>query len=213
MPHRYPETLPAACRDARELLEGYLDGELVERDAERVRRHLEGERTAGSPTAPGCSDCRRELRRAERLRAELRALPPEPCPDDVVERVMGVARQEPPRAPTRLRFRPTGADAAASWLRLGVLAAAAAVLLWLGVRAVREPAPEPAAMHADAYTAEELARAEEELRLALSYVAAIGRRSGLTLRDDVLVGEVLEPSAEALERAFGGEPAPARRER
>lgn len=206
------EAIPTACRAVRELLEGYLDGELPEHEAERVARHVETVSSSGIAT-PGCADCRRELRRAERLRAELRRLPAEPCPDEVVARVLAVARREPSGAGARtLRWRPAAAGAA-HWLRLGALAAAAAALLWLGVRAVDGPAPRAESVQADLYSAEELARAEEELRLALSYVAAISRRSALTLRDDVLVGEVLEPSADALERAFGGHPETRRGER
>jgi hypothetical protein len=199
------EAIPAECRAVRELLEGYLDGELPEHEAERLARHVEAVRSPSAIATPGCADCARELRRAERLRAELRSLPAEPCPDEVVARVLAVARREPSGAGARtLRWRP--AAGAAHWLRLGAVAAAAAALLWLGVRAVDGPAPRAESVQADLYSAEELARAEEELRLALSYVAAISRRSALTLRDDVLVGEVLQPSADALERAFGGQP-------
>lgn len=205
-----PEATPAACRAVRELLEPYLDGELPDGEAARVRHHLEGS-PSDATAASGCSECQRELRRAERLRAELRSLPLEPCPDEVVERVLAIARSEPRPTAALSRWRP--AAAAAHWVRLGALAAAAAALLWLGVRAVSEPEPRPESVQADLYSAEELARAEEELRLALSYVAAISRRSALTLRDDVLVGEVLEPSADALERAFGGEPGTRRDDR
>jgi hypothetical protein len=197
---------PAACARFREALEAYLDGDLTPAEAALAHAHLETEAPAGEGTgAPGCAGCRREVRRATRLREELRALPAEACPDGVAARVLAVARAEAELHRTARRF---GAGAAARWLRLGALAAAAAALLWLGVRATQEPAPQPVAVQADAYTAEELARAEAELRLALGYVAAIGRRSGVTLRDDVLVGEVLEPSAAALERAFAADPLP-----
>jgi anti-sigma factor RsiW len=182
-----------------DVLDEYLDGELVATEAARVRRHVEGEAAAGGDE--GCALCRRELRRAELLRAALRALPEERCPDAVVERVRELALEES-TGPSKVL--PWRGSAAARWLRLGGLAAAAAALLWLGVRSSGTPAPRAVAVQAQhEYSAEELARAEEELRLALGYVAAIGRRSGVALRDEVLVGEVLEPSADALERAFG----------
>jgi anti-sigma factor RsiW len=206
------ESPPAECREVRELLDAYLDGELDAEVAARVRRHLEAEPVpaAGSAARPGCAACRHELRRAERLREELRGLPVVPCPDAVTRRVLAGAREDAAPGGRRGRVfvfrRPAAAGAAARLMRLGALAAAAATLLWLGVRALEPPKMEPVAVQADAYTAytpEELERAEQELRLALGYVAAIGRRSGVALRDDVLVGEVLEPSADALERAFG----------
>jgi anti-sigma factor RsiW len=207
MPSIDASGLPAACARFRETLEAYLDGDLPPAEAERARAHLEAEAPPNDAgDVPGCAACRREVRRATRLRVALRGLPAEACPDGVAARVLAVAREEAAlRGRTARRF---GAGAPARWLRLGALAAAAAALLWLGVRATQEPAPRPVAVQAGVYTAEELARAEVELRLALGYVAAIGRRSGVTLRDDVLVGEVLEPSAAALERAFAADPLP-----
>lgn len=187
---------PAPCAEIVEWLEEYLDGELPADAAARVRRHL-----LGGPET-GCPTCRRELRRAELLRAALRALPAERCPDEVVARVGEIARRDTERWGGLLPWR--RGSAAARWLRVGALAAAAAALLWLGVRSSGTPAPRPATVQAQhGYSPQELAQAEEELRLALGYVAAIGRRSGVALRDEVLVGEVLEPSADALERAFG----------
>jgi hypothetical protein len=110
------------------------------------------------------------------------------------------------------RSRTLAFPAPPSWLQASALAAAAATLLWLGVQAIRTPEPAPMAVHADLslaeYSPQELARAERQLRLALGYVAAVGRRSGVALRDDVLVDDVLAPSAEALERAFAAPPLP-----
>jgi hypothetical protein len=48
----------------------------------------------------------------------------------------------------------------------------------------------------------ELARATVEARLALAYVASVGRRSALLLRDDVVGDNIIGPSARALQRAM-----------
>jgi anti-sigma factor RsiW len=202
---------PDTCSEILEWIEPYLDGDLEGPLAQRVRWHLEG-RPGPRGADPGCAGCRRELRRAERIRYELGRLAEERCPDSVTATVMEAARRGDAPAESGARSRTLAFPAPPRWLQAGALAAAAATLLWLGVQAIRTPEPEPAAVHADLsiaeYSPQELARAEQELRLALGYVAAIGRRSGVALRDDVLVDDVLAPSAEALERAFAAPPLP-----
>jgi hypothetical protein len=214
---RLPEKLmrpenPVTCSEVLEWIEPYLDGDLEGLLAQRVRWHLEG-RPEPRGADPGCAACRRELRRAERVRYELGRLADERCPDSVTAKVMEAARRhDAPPAGSRAGSRTLAFPAPPRWLQAGALAAAAATLLWLGVQAMQTPEPEATAVHADLSLAEysplELARAERELRLALGYVAAVGRRSGVALRDDVLVDDVLAPSAEALERAFAAPPLP-----
>ncbi|HUP22702.1 MAG TPA: hypothetical protein VNB06_07150 [Thermoanaerobaculia bacterium] len=203
---------PYTCSEVLEWIELYLDDDLERPLAQSVRWHLEGQHESGGADA-GCATCRRELRRAERVRYELGRLSEERCPDLVTATVMEEARRhDEPSAGGGAGSRTTAFPAPPRWLQAGALAAAAATLLWLGVQAIRTPEPQPTAIHADLsiseYSPQELARAEQELRLALGYVAAIGRRSGVALRDDVLVDDVLAPSAEALERAFAAPPLP-----
>ncbi|HVS15585.1 MAG TPA: hypothetical protein VMV46_16795, partial [Thermoanaerobaculia bacterium] len=149
---------------------------------------------------------------AERIREALRGVPELVCPDELVGRALARAGAGSPGAPPRAANDED--PASRGWWRTALLAAAAGLLLALGLVAFgslesanRVPAGARASAAPDAdldpeVDAEELARATEEARLALAYVAAIGRRSALTLRDDVVGREIVGPSARALQRAL-----------
>lgn len=77
------------CDQADERLEAYLDGELGEFEAARLRRHLSS-----------CAACAAELAWAERVQEGLRALPEHSCPPQVLEDVLRRTALAPrPQAP------------------------------------------------------------------------------------------------------------------
>lgn len=189
------------CSEVQARLEAYVDandateasGATGPGDSDDSVDSLEvSERRAIASHLATCARCRGEHRLALDIRTALRGLPEAPCPDAVVERVFAEvdAESSPPRG-TRL------------------LAAAAILAALLGAAALlrldRFPArtaslPEPAAAEPTAADSElpsadvgpvELARAEAEARLAFAYLAAVTRRAGETLRDDVLLDQVL----------------------
>ena len=220
-------TGPLACERARDRIDPYLEAELSRPEAAEIAAHL-----------AGCPDCRAELAIARRLREALReGLPMLACPPEVTGRVLAIAREEAATGPQRSRPhpvelvpRPGPADREPapsrwrSWLGEGALrpalAAAALLALLLAApllyRAVVPPpaeAPELAAGPGEpVYSAEEIARAEEEARLVLGYVAAIGRDAGRAVQEEVLAGGIGRPARhliEGLEAAgLGLEPSP-----
>jgi anti-sigma factor RsiW len=192
-----------ACERARDRIDPYLEDELPRREAAEVESHL-----------AGCADCRAELAIARRLREALRTgLPMLACPPEVTARVLAIAREEA-AAPRRWR----------SWLGTGTLrpALAAAALLALLLAApllyravVQAPAEAPqlaAGEGEPVYSAAEIARAEEEARLVLGFVAAIGRDAGRAVQEEVLAGGIGRPARhliEGLEAAgLGRDPSP-----
>jgi hypothetical protein len=162
---------------------------------------------------------------ARRLREALRAgLPMLACPPEVTGRVLAIAREEAAAGAQRTRPhavelvpRPRPADREPAprrwwtWLGAGALrpalAAAALLALLLAApllyQAVVPPpaeAPELAAGPGEpAYSAAEIARAEEEARLVLGYVAAIGRDAGRAVQEEVLAGGIGRPARHLIE--------------
>ena len=172
------------CETAVEVLEAYLDGDLAAPRAAAVEAHLEA-----------CDRCAAELELAAEVRSGLRALPELDAPEAVVNRVLRqtVLRETDGSHPFghRRRRRPWGRPA---WAALAA-AAFAAVVVGLGFWPAPSPPPEDAA--ADAA---EVARATEEARYALAYVAQVSRRTGLKLRQDLLPEHLVDPSARSLTR-------------
>jgi hypothetical protein len=191
------------CGGVQALLEPYVDGELAEREAGRLRAHLER-----------CPACAAELRLATGIRRALRDLPQLEPPPHVLERTLatvssagGAAGWQEPARPGSRSSAPAAMRPLARverWPRqfaLPLAAGLAAVLAaWLlfypgdtGSRAAhpaarrlqaRQPAPNPAAV----------ALAVRQARYALAYVGRASRQAGLTVRDEVLERRVVLPA-------------------
>lgn len=109
----------SACKEIQGLLGRYVDGELGEGDATRVREHLET-----------CDDCAEDARLMEREAELLRgAFAPEGVPEHIGEKVLQRVWRPP-----MFRYR---------WI---AMAAAAGVVLALGISAVHWLGPEGAAL-------------------------------------------------------------------
>ena len=110
-------------------VDAFLDGDLARAEVAAFEAHL-----------PGCAACADEVTLARRLHAGLRALPAEPCPDDVFDgalaRIAALERDRPAAVP--------GARRAPRWRAVGVGAVLLA-LLALTVLVVRAPAEAPEA--------------------------------------------------------------------
>ncbi|HVS65430.1 MAG TPA: zf-HC2 domain-containing protein [Thermoanaerobaculia bacterium] len=212
--------LPAAeAALVRAHVEGPPAGRAHALPAQEARAHTREE--------PRCARCAEQLELARRLRQALRALPQEECRQQVVDRAFAIARAEGTEAngsaaTSPRRHAPANDDAApaspaASWWTTAAIAAAAALLLVLGLfglarllpedaastrAAVADPDVEGAADPTAQPDADDIERATAEARLALAYVASVGRHSALVLRDEVVADSIVAPSARALQRAI-----------
>ncbi|HEX6201022.1 MAG TPA: zf-HC2 domain-containing protein [Thermoanaerobaculia bacterium] len=197
------------CERARERIDPYLDDDLGPREAAEVEAHLEG-----------CPDCRSELAAARRLQAAIRdGLPLLSCPPEVTAEVLRIARAEAEAATPALRPEPAGRLAAvplperlrrffAAGALRPALAAAAVLLLLVAApllyRAVTGPEPgregaEVATGGEPTYSPEEIARAEEEARLVLAFVASVGRDAGRTVQEEVFADGIGRPTRRMLD--------------
>ena len=205
MPWRAEDGPGGACERVRDRIDPYLDDDLAPGEAARVEAHLEG-----------CPDCRSELAAARRLQTALReGLPMLSCPPEVTEEVLRVARAEAEAPRPAPASRPAAAPIterlrrffAAGALRPALAAAAVLALLVaapLLYRAVTGPeagrnGAEVATGGEPAYSPEEVARAEEEARLVLAYVASVGRDAGRTVQEEVFADGIGRPTRRMLD--------------
>lgn len=161
------------CDRVLDLLEPFVDDEVDATERVMVRNHVER-----------CPTCAQELSLARRIRRGLRAMPQPELPprlaDDLPEVPGAILARTSPPTPSR------------RWAVVGSLAAvlvAAMLVLWASSpfdsspQVVRQPAP----------SAEEIERAEAEARYALAQVAAVSRRAGLELRDEIFGPHLVQP--------------------
>jgi len=179
------------CEWALDRIDGYLDNDLDEAERARFVRHVSA-----------CGACTRELAFAQRVRAELHALPSFEAPARAVEaaaRASGSATLLPNVVPLPDRRRPS---------RLRWAAAAAAVLvlvlsgLWFEAR--KRGGGYRGELARAGVTEAEVAQASAEVALAFGYVGKYSERAAEVLYDDVLeqrvvprVGQALKASREA----------------
>lgn len=179
------------CCAVRDRLDAVLDGELDPRETGRLLRHLEA-----------CAPCSAELRRAEELREELRAMPVFHVPDRVA-RAVAAATAMPDGV------RPDSRTSARRWMPVAAAVAAAVLVAALvGPRrsGVNSVAPEDAAAR----------EAAAEARLAVHLLVGATRHAERRARARVLDGAVA-PTAQRVSASLwwlrdAGAPLPARHE-
>lgn len=217
-PGSYDGPSSAACERVRDRIDPYLDEDLAPAQTRELEAHL-----------ADCPDCRTELGSARRLRVAMReGLPMLSCPPEVSAEVLRIAREEAgPTLPLRRRFPrplrgpgpardtrgPRFLDRLRTFFGAGALRpalAVAAVLLLLVAapflyRSVVGPEPGPQGPEMvttgdePTYSPEEIARAEEEARLVLAYVASVGRDAGRAVQQEVFTLGLGRPTRRVME--------------
>ena len=164
-------------------IEAWLDGELPPEEAARFQAEM-----AADP------DLLDELAMARAVQETLRGLPAEPCPPDLVPGVVATARREA-RKDALQRIR--------TWFRSGMgadwrPAFAMAMLLMVVFGSVLVDRSGRTAGEMDPAVAEAL----EQAKWTLALVADVGRRTGRTVREDVLEPHVVDPVQDAVAYVF-----------
>jgi anti-sigma factor (TIGR02949 family) len=168
------------CEEALDWIEPYLDGDLPEDEAARLRGHLDR-----------CTVCAAELTLATRIQSELRSLPQLDCPPEVMERVRREGRGVVVPFESRRR--------ASRFLGPRLAAAAALLALAVGGGAlflqIQRPSDQP--------SPEEIAQATAEAKLALAYLGKATRRASDDLQEEVLAKRLVVPATRGVSRSFG----------
>jgi len=168
-----------SCAEVRDRIEAWIDGDLEPAEAGVLEVHMEG-----------CAACDEERRLADEIRAGLRGLPELDLPDRVIKAV----RDE--TAPT-IGERARGLlDAIVTRPVPAVAAVAAIVLFMLAVVPWRQSETPPR------YSAEEVARAAEETKLALAYVSSITRRAEFQVRRRVFEDGAVSATVRGISRSL-----------
>ncbi|MCA9741525.1 MAG: zf-HC2 domain-containing protein [Deferribacteres bacterium] len=169
------------CSDVQDNIEAYLDTALPEQEMQLIKLHVQD-----------CHGCQGELKLAQRIQQSLRTLPPKPCPEVVTSSTLAAVRQQRyakwRNALLHKRvWRP--ALAGASFLLLALLLLDR--VFW------HDTAPP--------YSSEEVALAELDVKWTIAYLGNLGKKTGVTVRDQVLEPEVVAPLQEALRAVIGSE--------
>ena len=167
------------CEEALDWIEPYLDGDLPEDEAARLRGHL-----------AGCPACAAELALATRIQSELRALPQLDCPPEVLERVRQEGRGVVVPFKPRHSVRTIGPRLAAAAAVLALAVGGGALFLQ-----IQRPSDQP--------SPEEIAQATAEAKLALAYLGRATRRASDDLQEEVLAKRLVVPATRGVSRSFG----------
>jgi anti-sigma factor RsiW len=181
-----PTEKKTTCAWFRDRIDSFIDGELDTDELSVFETH-----------SASCPSCREELELAQRVTAGLRDLPSQRCPDSVTDGVFGtiepVHRQGPRESFLQRFFDRRGGLLRPAITGVALLIVIVSTVLIGRIRNGMEAVP-PA----------EIARAEAELKWTLAYVGDLGRRTGLTVRNDVLGERVVEPMRRAVHTAIDG---------
>lgn len=187
------------CEWVQQRLEALVDGELEGTQEASLRQHL-----------ASCAPCREAHAEAVQLALRLRELPELACPPEVSQAVLAQAAAEQGAAqagePATVRAfpAPTAARSPAvpatfnRWLP--ALAIAAMIVTTIGGAFFFYPRSTPSASTSETVelTPQEVAEAEIELKLALAYLAEVGRNAGIAVRDE-MVQNIFAPTHKALQ--------------
>ena len=180
------------CETVLDQLEAWVDDDLEAGAAAELESHLEG-----------CPACRAEAALAGEIRDGLRELPRFGTPDVVLARVRAETASQQAEAGRRWQNLP----AASFWLAAAALLAVAVLVPGLLGPGLLSPggedsAPEMAAIEVapESFDEAEIERATEEARYAIALVGSVSRRTGLEIRDDLILGRVVRPTAESLSK-------------
>lgn len=168
------------CEEVIDRMEAWLDGDLDEAEAVRIRHHIDA-----------CPECRAERRFAEDVQDQLGGLPSFDIPSHVLDAVAKQTGGEP------------GSKSTAGWIprwTSGRVAAAAAIgaialLIALIVPEVRRPSPR--------LSAEEVEAVADQTRLALAYLSDLTKRAEAQAASRIFEDRVAISRLTSMSRTLG----------
>lgn len=176
------------CLQVQDLLDAHLDDAVSAEEKLFVEAHL-----------LSCSECQNEWQFAQQVTQTLRKLPVEPCPQPVSEAVLAAAQNERATVWQRLVSQWTNRKLKISWQPIFATAAIALLLVFATMTLNRNaPAPQQISQ-------QELERVELDIKWTLAYLGNLSKKTGLSVRDQVIEPEVVAPIQRALKTVIGKE--------
>ena len=158
------------CNWVQERLEPYMDTELPDDERSALEAHLRI-----------CTSCSAELETARKVQETLRILPAQAAPEQITAKVYAHAR-----ADLRARRRTWLQSWTTDWRPVLGMAVAAILLIFTTI-GLQDQEP------TDTMTPAEIARAERQVKWTIVYLSQVGRRTGLTVRDEVIGSRIVRP--------------------
>ena len=154
------------CDYAQENMDAYLDRDLTADEVVQVETHLQE-----------CFSCREELEFAKQVRDELRDFPRQECPDTVLNAAMGRFKRQEQLGQDRMG--PLTKPIFVWGLRAAIIVALCFGLLIPAFLHKRSPEP------SSEISQEELARARQDVQIAIAYLGHAGRRSASIVLEEM----------------------------
>lgn len=176
------------CNEYENLITEYLDNTASPSQRIQMESHLSE-----------CERCRTLAEQEKSVLEQLRAIPIEPCPDEIVDRVMESISI--PGMSLRKRFR--------KWfqsrhpMRFGFASIAGSFAVVLILMLLYLPGQKKQILEVQQYSAKEIRQATVETKLALAYFAVYSRKTETILEAIDLDDPVLKPVEGELKKALG----------
>lgn len=175
---KLPESMD--CARVRDQLDAWLDGELSSSSSDALKQHL-----------TACAACEAELRLERRIRSALSSCPQFDTPPRVIETIL----DQTLRAASARRH--LAALFAVARRPLWITAAVACCLLIATTLSIyRYSTPTQLAERSS------VARASEDVRIALAQVVRLTRRAGDEVRNEALLDHFVIPTTRSLDRSL-----------
>jgi len=175
------------CNDFKNLITEYLENTGSPLQRRQVESHLSE-----------CETCRALAAREESVIKQLRALPIESCPDEIIDQVMETIDEPPMSLINRIR----------SWLkvnpswRYGLASLSGTVAIALLVTFLFIPNQNKHTMGPDDFTAVEIEQAKKEAELALAYFAVYSSKTTTALQKIRIVEPAISPIELKIKKAL-----------
>lgn len=164
----------------RERADEFVDGRLDERAAGLIDTFV--------VRYPACDH---EIRKARLLKSGLRSIDGPPCPGHVVQHVLDTVPARKPAYGFR-RFHAAVPALRRVWRPAVAIASVVAIAIMFTINQDTSPG----------HTQDEVDQAVREVKWTLAYISDIGKQTGVTIRDDVVLSQVVSPINESLKSAF-----------
>lgn len=176
------------CNEYEDIITDYLENTASPSERIRMESHL-----------AECENCRTLVERERSIISRLRRIPVEPCPDEIIDRVMESISTPGLSFKKRVRewFTPGRP------MRYGIASLAGFFAIVVLLFFLFAPEQQKQTLSDQRYSSEEIQRATAEAKLAIAYFSVYSRKAETVLEKIDLSGPVVKPVEGELKKALG----------